>query len=255
MRNMRAESKITTGAFNDIIRYRKYFGAIGAGTASILRATEFNLFTMGSGQVDKNMSTGADVTLLDCDTSLFGNQGIIPNAERFTLYGIGIDIHLSNWEATTPFTDDAVTSIDGTPLNSKANPYPLVDFLRSQCTFELWRNSTELLEQGNVADYPCGLSVAGFAGGSQATVPVLGVGPAQATYDQNAMVYAQNGMAFRKLTVYQVLDSLDQFYGKFKVNREMVLTGTKLCGYIDFLLVGRADVKRTSGQIVENFIG
>lgn len=253
MRNMNTQAKVTTGSFNDIIRYRKYFGAIGAGTTSILRATEFNLFTMGQGQVDKNVSTGADVTLLDCDTSLFGNQGIIPNSEKFTVYGIGIDIHLSNWEPTTPFTDDAVTSIDGTPLNSGSDPYPLVDFIRSQTTFELWRNSTELLEQGNVADYPCGLGTVGFAGGSQASVPVLGAGPAQAAYTQNAFVYAANGMAFRKLTVFQVLDSLDQFYGKWKICREMVLTATKLCGYVDFLLVGRAEINRSSSQLVAQF--
>lgn len=253
MRNMITAPKVTSGAFNDIIRFRKYFGTVDGAATSIIRATEFNLFTMGQGQVDKNVSTNSDVTLLDCDTSLFGNQGIIPNSEKFTVFGIGVDIHLSNWETTTPFTDDSVTSINGTPLNTGSNPYPLVDFIRSQTTFELWRNSTELLEQGNIADYPCALSTAGFAGGNQAAVPVLGAGPAQAAYTQNAMVYAQNGMAFRRLTVYQVLDSLDQFYGKWKVCREIVLTGTKLCGYVDFLLVGRAEVNRASSQFVQPF--
>lgn len=253
MRPMTLETKKSTGYFNDIIRCRKYFGTVDAVAASVIPAKEFLLFRVGQGEVDKNISTQADIQLLDCDSSLFGNQGIIPNAESFTIYGIGVDIHLSNYEPTTPFEDDTVTDINVVPLNA-VNPYPLVDTLRSQCTFELWRNSTELLEQGNLADYPCGLSVTGFAGGAQATVPALAAG-AQATYDTNSMVFCQNGINFRPLTVYQNLASLDQFYGKLKVNRQITLTTTQLVGYIDFLLVGRANVNRNASQLVTNFLG
>lgn len=254
MRPMTVEAKSTTGYFNDIIRCRKYFGTDNAVNASVIQSKDYLLFRIGQGEVDKNMSTNEDVTLLDCDSSLFGNQGIIPNAESFTVYGIGIDIHLANFAPTTPFEGDSVTDINVVPQKN-VNPYPLVDAIRSQSTFELWRNSTELLEQGNLADYPCGLSMTGFAGGTNAVVPVLGAGPAQATYNQDGMVYVQNGLAFRPLTVYQTLGSLDQFYGKLKVCRTITLTTTSIVGYIDFLLVGRASVNRAAKQLVSNFLG
>lgn len=253
MRPMTLESKSTTGFFNDVIRCRKYFGTDDAVAASVIQAKDYLLFRIGQGEIDKNMSTNEDVTLLDCDSSLFGNQGIIPNAESFTVYGIGVDIHLSNYAPSTPFEGDSVTDISIVPQKN-VNPYPLVDTLRSQSTFELWRNSTELLEQGNLADYPCGLSITGFAGGTNAVVPAL-AGGVQDTYDQDGMVFVQNGLAFRPLTVYQNLASLDQFYGKLKVCRQITLTTTQLVGYIDFLLVGRASVNRTAKQLTTNFLG
>lgn len=253
MRPMTLEKKVSTGSFNDIIRSRKYFGTEDVAAASVIPPKEFLLFRIGQGEVDKNISTNEDVTLLDCDSSLFGNQGIIPNAESFTIYGIAVDIHLSNYSPTSPFEGDSVTNIDINPL-AFANPYPLVDVLRSQCTFELWRNSTELLEQGNLADYPSGLPITGFAGGSRASVPALAAGN-QNAYEAQPMIFAQNGVTFRPLTVFQNLAALDQFYGKLKVNRQITLTGSRLVGYIDFLLVGRANVNRNASQLVTNFLG
>lgn len=254
MRNLKATGQILQSNYNDIIRFRKYFGDNDTDVTSIIPATEFFLFKQGVGETDKNISTGAVVTLKEPDCSLFGQQGIIPNAESFTIMAIGVDLHLANVQGTTVFTDDSVTSIDVTPV-SVVNPYPLFDAIRSQATFELWRNSTELLEQGNLADYPSGLSMNGWSGESE-VVPAITQGISaglQVTYTRNAVSVMQNGNGFRKLTVWQELASLDQFFGKLKFARQIDLANTALCGYIDVLLVGQANVDRKSNQFIQQF--
>lgn len=242
---------ILTGKYNDIIRDRRYFGDVDVQTASVWGTDETILFNSGQGEVTKNLTTNADVTMAKCDTSLFNSNGIIPNAQNFVVMAIGIDIHLASKSALTPFSDDTVTSIDVSPL-AVDNPYPLVDAIRSFGVFSLYRNSTEFLEEGNVADYPCGLYNSGWGSDGQASVPAL-AGGAQNAYTQNGFIVAQNGMNFRPLTVWHVLESLDQFHGRFKMCKSLVLTGTALVGYIDFLLIGQANVDRKSSQFVSNF--
>jgi len=240
MRRITANPRLS-GNYNDIIRDRRYFGDVDAQTASVWGTDEVILFNSGQGEVTKNLTTGADVTMKKCDTSLFNANGIIPNAQNFVVMAIGIDIHLASKSATTPFSDDTVTSVDVSPLNVD-NPYPLVDAIRSFGSFSLHRNSTEFLEEGNVADYPCGLYNSGWGSDGQlANAAAAG------------FVIAQNGMAFRPLTVWHVLDALDQFHGKFQMCRSLDLTGTKLVGYIDFLLIGQANVNRTSRDYIADF--
>lgn len=246
------QNAVLTGKYNDIIRDRRYFGDVDAQTSSIWGTDETILFNSGQGEVTKNLTTGADVTMKKCDTSLFNSNGIIPNAQNFVVMAIGIDIHLANKEATTPFSDDSVTSIDVSPL-AVDNPYPLVDAIRSFGVFSLYRNSTEFLEEGNVADYPCGLYNSGWGGDGQASVPAVTSGPLQNAYTVNGFIVAQNGMNFRPLTVWHVLESLDQFHGRFQMCRSLDLTGTKLVGYVDFLLIGQANVDRKSQQMIANF--
>lgn len=239
MRNfvMTKESKVIRGAFNDVVHHRLYFGGI-AGT-SIIRAGEKRLWANGVGQTEKNISTGADVTLTECDTSLTGENGIIPNGEAFVISAIGVHFEISNTQATTPFTNDAVQSIDVTPV-AQASPVPLQQALKSQCTFELWRNADERLERGNIDEYPCQFGSQGFAGSESAAG------------DVNTMV-GTNGMVFRALTVYHELKALDQFYGVLKVCREIDLSATLLTGHIDFYLVGRAMTDYQADQFVRQY--
>lgn len=246
MRNYSFAEKqvLIDSAWNDVMKHRKYFGTVGGG-ASLIQRGEVRIFENGVGQVEQNLSTGADVTLTDAESSLMGKGGTIPNGESFVIVGIGIQIELSGVQATTPFEDDSVTSIDVTPL-SRSNPIPLLQTLKAQTTFELWRNSRELLEQGGIEEYPSEFGNTGFAGGGDAA----GTG----TADQN--VYIQtNGMKTRALTVYQVLDSLDQFYGVLKFNREIDLASTLLTGHIDVYLVGRAMTNREATEYVAQFGG
>lgn len=228
-----------TGYWNDVIHDRLYFGDNDGGT-SVIQAKEYRVFINEVGTQTKNISNGAIVTQAECDTSLEGVGGTIPNGEWFVISDIGINLHLTNVQATTPFTEDAVTSINITPLY-RVNPTPLFDAIYAQSTFELYRNSNERLEIGNISEYPSEFGNTGFAGGSGAAVPVLGAGPAQAAYTLNPMIYIDGaGQRFRSLTVYQELQQNDQFRGIFKVNRQIDLASTLLCGYIDFYLVGRA---------------
>lgn len=238
-------------AYNDIMRYRVYFGDANPATASILTTDEVTVFNKGQGSVVKNISTGADVTLRKCDTSLFNDNGIIPNAQRFTIMAMGIDIHLANVAPNVPYSDDTITQIDLNPVQT-VNPYPIVDYIRSQGVFTLWRNSTEFLEEGNIADYPCGLYSSGWGSDGSAEVAEV-LGGDQAAYNVNGFILAQNGIAFRPLTVWHVLDELDQFHGRFQLQRPALLTGTGIVGYIDFLLLGQADVDRTSNNLVQSF--
>jgi hypothetical protein len=238
---------------NDIIRDRRYFGAVDTEATSIWRTEEVLLFMVGQGENTANLTTGNTVTNKKCDTSLYQN-GLIPNSQSFTVYAIGIDIHLASKEATTPFSDNAVTNINVRPLNCD-NPYPLVDAIRSQGVFSLYRNATDFLEQGNVADYPCGLYNSGYGSDGQVTVPAAAGFTPGAAYTVNGFVLAQNGMNFRPLSVYHILDELDQFNGRFEMCRQLTLTGSGIVGYIDFLLVGQAKVAQSRQAIVQNFLG
>lgn len=241
-------------AYNDILRYRVYFGDTNPATASVWTTDEILLFNSGQGEQVKNVTTNATVTLRKCDTSLFNSNGIIPNAQKFTIMAIGIDVHLANVWPTTPYSDDTITDIDVNPLQG-VNPYPLVDNIRSQGVFSLYRNSTEFLEEGNVSDYPCGLYNSGWGGDGSATVPAAAGFTPGAEYQVNGFIVAQNGMAFRPLTVWHELQQLDQFHGRFQMCRQLTLTGTGIVGYIDFLLVGQADVDRSSPQLIQSFAG
>ncbi len=239
-----------TGNFNDVLHHRVYFGTSGNG-ASVIASQEIRLFENGVGQSEKNISTGSVVTLKECDSSQDGKGGTIPNGQAFVCAAIGILVSVSNVQATTPFTDDAVTSIDVTPVY-RGSGIPLVEALSQQCTFELWRNSDIRLEKGVINEYPCQFGLQGFAGGGQASVPVLGAGPAQAAYTNNHTGLIQtNGILFRPLTVYQVLEQLDQFYGVLMPQRQIDLAATKLTGHVDFYLVGLLANADTARQIVD----
>ena len=255
MRNwsMQKSQQVIQGSFNDVIHHRHYFGTSGVG-ASVISAGEYQVFANGVGQQEKNISTGAVVTLTDAESSMRGKNGTIPKGDSFVIVSIGIGVSVSNVQATTPFEDDTVTSINVTPV-FQVNPIPLVQTIMEQCTFELWRNSNELLERGNIDEYPTEFGFTGFAGGSGASVPAL-AGGNQNAYTLNPSVLLQaNGMKTRLLTVYQVLTELDQFYGILKVNREIDLASTKLTGCIDYYLIGKAVTKYEADQYVANFAG
>lgn len=251
MRKMTDSVQAIKAAYNDIMRYRVYFGDSNPATASVFNTDPINIFGKGQGSTAKNATTGADVTLRECDTSLFNDNGIIPKAQNFQVQAIGIDIHQANVVATVPYTDDTITQIDVNPLQG-VNPYPLVDAIRSQGVFTLWRNSTEFLEQGNVADYPCGLWASGWGSDGSAEVSAVEGGAAEA-YNVNGFMMVQNGYMFRPLTVWHILDELDQFHGKFQMCRSLLLTGTGITGYIDFLLLGQCNVDRQSQQLIQQF--
>ncbi len=248
---MLASNQKIASKYNDIMRYRLYFGAADTSAPSVWNTDPVYVFNKGRGETVKNVTTQADVTLRAADTSLFNQAGIIPNAQSFTIMAIGIDIHLANVQANVPFEDDTITQIDVNPVQG-VNPYPLVDALRTQGVFSLYRNSTEFLEEGNVADYPCGLSNSGWGSDGSAAVSADSGGDSEA-YNVNGFILAQNGMQFRPLTVWHKLAALDQFYGQFTLSRPLLLTGTGLVGYVDFLLLGQADVDRNSTQLVQSF--
>ncbi len=255
MRDMKTTQSSIHASYNDVIRDRRYFGTADTAGASVWTTDEIRLFEDGQGQIVKNVTTGSDVTQRDCDTSLFTNNGIIPNAQTFTVMAIGIDIHLANVQPKVPFEDDTIQQIDVNPVQV-VNPYPLVEYLRSQGVFSLYRNSTEFLEQNNVADYPSGSYNSGWGSDGSAVVPSSGAGSPEdgiGAYNVNGFIVAQNGMAFRPLTVWHQLASLDQFHGRFAVQRPALLTGTGLVGYIDFLLLGQCDLDRKSVQLVQHF--
>ena len=251
MRNMVATAQDIKSKYNDIMRYRVYYGTADPAGASVWNTDPIILFNKGQGEVVKNVTTQADVTLRKCDTSLFNSNGIIPNAQSFTIMAIGIDVHNANVQANVPYEDDTITQIDVNPVQT-VNPYPLIDNIRSQGVFTLWRNSTEFLEEGNVSDYPSGLAHSGWGSDGSADVSASESGDAEA-YAVNGFIFAQNGMMFRPLTVWHELASLDQFYGQFVMSRPLLLTGSGLVGYVDFLLLGQANVNRTSNQFVQNF--
>lgn len=243
-----------SGAFNDVVHHRLRFGRADAG-ASLIAAKEFRVFENGVGSQEKNISTGAVVTLTPADSSQDGKGGSIPNAQSLVIAAIGIQITVSNVQPTTPWTDDAIDTIDVTPI-FKVSSIPLLDALASNCTFELWRNATERLERSVVKEYPCEFGYTGMIGGGQASVPVLGAGPAQAAYTINHTEVVQTqGMKFRELTVYQVLESLDQFYGVFTPRVAIDLASTQLAGFIDFYLVGMLSQDDKARQFIANFAG
>ena len=131
MRNMKATGTSQVRAYNDIIRHRVYFGDQDPQAASVWTTEPIVLFNKGQGDVVKNATTGADVTMRQCDISLFGNGGLIPNAQQFMVMAIGIDIHLANVQGNVEFSDDQITQIDVNPVQG-VNPYPLVNQIRSQ---------------------------------------------------------------------------------------------------------------------------
>lgn len=240
-RNLTVKGFKQTQVFNDVIRARKYVGAVNTGTTSVINAQEIKVFNLGEGYQDANISTGEIVTLLKCDTSLQNANGIVPNGNYFTCYGIAIDVHIGSQSPTTPFSGNTVTAGGGTisvvPL-AVANPYPAVDVIRSQVSFELYRNNTQILESGNVADYPCGLMPYTQGSNGQATVPAAAGFTPGAAYTINGFIMAANGQTFRPLTVAQVFKPNDQFFGKLIFNRPITLTATGLVFYIDVLLIG-----------------
>lgn len=241
-----------TGNFNDTMHHRLYFGTNGVG-ASVIPSQEFRVFENGVGQQEKNISTGAVKTLTPADSSQDGRGGTIPNAQSFVICAIGIHVALQTPQATTPVEDDSVTSVDVTPVN-RVSPIPLVETIATQCTFELWKNASIRLEKGVINEYPCQFGLQGMIGGSQAAVPVLGAGPAQAAYTINSQQMIQtNGLMFRPLTVLQVLESLDEFYGVFEPRVEIDLASTLLVGHVDFYLVGLLAEDDKARQYVANF--
>jgi hypothetical protein len=246
------EQKTLSGYANDVIHDRLYFGD-NSGGASVVQARDYRIFINAVGETTQNISSGSSVTQTEADTSLEGRGGTIPNGESFVITAIGINIKLSNVQATTPFTNNAVTSINITPVY-RVSPQPLLDALMSQCTFELYRNSDERLERGNISEYPCEFGHNVAAGGAGASVPAL-AGGAQNAYTVNPFQYVESGgMRFRTLTVYQVLETLDDFYGNLKANREIDLVSTLLCGCIEFYLVGRLHDDITREQFVAGFV-
>lgn len=248
-------TQLTVSGFaNDVIHDRLTFGDNDGG-ASTIDAKDYRLFVNAVGQDTQNISSGASITQTPADTSLEGNGGVIPNGEAFVICAIGVQLHLSNQQATQPFTNNADTSINVTPI-VRVCPIPLHDAIMSQAVFELWRNSDERIERGNVPEYPASFGNFVASGGTAASVPVLGAGPAQAAYTMNPTTYIESGgsSGFRDLTVYQTLQALDQFYGIFKVNRSIALASTLLCGYIDFYLVGRLATDYRAAQFTAGFI-
>lgn len=246
-------NKYTLSGFaNDVIHDRLYFGDNGGG-ASTINANDKRVFVNPVGEQTVNISTGGAVLQTEAETSLEGRGGTIPNGEAFVITSIGINIKQCNWQATTPFTSNSVTSINITPI-ARVNPQPLMDALLAMCTFELYRNSDQRLERGNIVEYPCPFGQFVAAGGAGASVPAL-AGGAQNAYVANPSFYAESGgsQGFRELTVYNVLQALDDFYGVFKVNREIALASTLLCGYIDFYLVGRLAFQYEADQYTAQF--
>jgi hypothetical protein len=249
------------GSFNDVLHHRLYFGRADAG-ASVIGSKEFRVFENGVGQQEKNISTDAIVTLNPADSSQDGKGGTIPNAQSFVIAAIGIHVSVSSVQATTPKTDDSVDTVDVTPLY-RVSPIPLVETIANQCTFELWKNANIRMERGVVNEYPCQFGLQGFSGGGQSTIAgVTGDVPAAAgftpgaAYGLDASTLIQtNGMMFRPLTVYQVLESLDQFYGVFEPRVAIDLALTLLTGHIDFYLVGLLADDYTARQFVANFVG
>lgn len=248
------DSLALSGNFNDVMHHRLYFGRSDAG-ASLIESKEFRVFENGVGQQEKNISTGAIVTLTPADSSQDGRGGTIPNAQAFVIAAIGIHVSVSNVQATTPKSDDAVDTIDAYPV-TRVSPIPLVEAIANQCTFELWKNASIRLERGVVNEYPCQFGLQGVIGGSQASVPAL-AGGAQNAYTVNSQQLVQtNGMMFRPLTVLQVLESLDEFYGVFEPRVGIDLGGatdTLLVGHVDFYLVGLLTQKDQARQYVADF--
>lgn len=242
-----------SGFANDVIHDRLTFGDNDGG-ASTITASDKRVFVNAVGETTQNISTNAAILQTEADTSLEGRGGTIPNGEAFVICSIGINIKLCNWQATQPFTNNADTSINITPV-ARVTPQPLLDALLSQCTFELYRNSDQRLERGNIVEYPCPFGQFVAAGGSGASVPAVTPGPVQAAYTVSPFQYVESGgfSGFRDLTVYQTLQALDDFYGVFKVNREIALSSTLLCGYIDFYLVGRLATQYQAEQFVAQF--
>lgn len=250
------QNLLLEGNFNDVMHHRLYFGRNDAG-ASVIPSEPFRLFSNGVGAQEKNISTGAVVTLKECDTSQDGQGGTIPNGQAFVISAIAIHCSLSNVQATTPFADDADTLINANAI-FRENPIPLIEALNAQGTFELWKNSDIRLEKGVVNEYPSQFGIQGFAGGGtstvarvQADVPAAAGFTPGAAYGMEATVLAQfNGMMIRELTVYQVLESLDQFYGVFQAQRPIDTENTLLVGHIDFYLVGLLVTKDVARQFV-----
>lgn len=239
------------GNFNDVIHHRLAFGRQDAGV-SLIEAKEFRLFSNGVGQTEKNISTGADFTLTPADSSQDGRGGTIPNAQSFVIAAIGIKVTVPNIQPTVARTNDAVNTVDVTPV-VQMNSIPLVQTLMEQCTFELWKNASIRLERGGLLEYPCEFGLQGFSGGSNA-VPALAAG-VQTAYNGNVTLVQSNGMMFRALTVYQILESLDEFYGVFEPRVNIDLEDTFLCGYIDFYLVGLLAQDYIAKQYYDQFVG
>jgi hypothetical protein len=246
------DSLSLVGNFNDVMHHRLYFGRSDGG-ASQIEAKEFRVFENGVGQQEKNISTGAVVTLSPADSSQDGRGGTIPNAQAFVIAAIGIHVSVQSPQATTPKTDDSVDVIDVTPVQAPS-PIPLVEAIANQCTFELWKNASIRLERGVINEYPCQFGLQGVVGGAQASVPVLGAGPAQAAYTISSQQIIQtNGMMFRPLTVLQILESLDEFYAVFEPRVAINLNATKLAGHVDFYLVGLLTQEDSARQLVATF--
>lgn len=248
------------GNFNDVIHHRLYYGRNDAGD-SIIQAKEFRVFQGGVGATEKNISTGADLTLTPADTSQDGKGGTIPNAQSFIMAAIGIKIFSSNVLATVARTDDSVDTIDVAPVY-RASTVPLVDALAHQCTFELWKNASIRLERGVIDEYPTQFGFNGAFGGGQANVPAVTDGgdtPVQNAYTVNHTGFIQTqGMLFRPLTVLQILESLDEFYGVFEPRIAIDLAAnenspTLFNGHIDFYLVGMLAQEDKARQLVATF--
>lgn len=242
-----------SGYWNDVIHDRLTFGTVGGGT-SIIQPKEYRIFVAEVGTNTQNISTLAAFTQTEASTSLEGEGGTIPNGEWFVISAIGINIHISNVQATTPHEDNTVTSINVTPL-FRVSPIPLFDSLMSECTFELYRNANQQLERGGIPEYPCNFGNNGFAGGSGASVPAL-AGGAQNAYTINPTIYINGaGERERPLTVFHELKQNDQFRGVFKVATQINLASTLLVGWVDFYLIGRAQTEDEHNIWRANFGG
>jgi hypothetical protein len=248
------------GNFNDVIHHRLVYGRNDAGASKIV-SKEYKLFSNGVGATEKNISTGADYTLTPADSSQDGKGGSIPNAQSFIIGAIGIKVWSSNVHATVARTDDSVDTIDVAPRYG-ASTVPLVDALTHQCTFELWKNASIRLERGVLDEYPCQFGFQGAMGGGQANVPAVTDGgdtPIQAAYALNHTGFLQtNGMMFRPLSVLQVLESLDEFYGVFEPRIDIDLAAnegapTLFNGHIDFYLVGMLAQEDKARQLVDSY--
>lgn len=207
------------GVFNDVISYRKYFAA-GANLYG-----EHRLFDKGIGYSDKIIG-GEEYLLSASETNLETTSGIIPKGTYFVCAGIEIELPTRSANATQEFFSNPDAIIDTTPAGQDASTRGVElihEYIRAMSRFELWSTPNDLIEESSITDYP---PLSGSFG---------------VTGDTGTTLLQNGGFAPRRLSVMHVLAELQQFYGIWRVTRQLKVHKG---GYIDFKLVGRSCTSR-----------
>ena len=194
---------LTTASPKSVLDEELFYSRfVDAGT---LAAGTFKIFNNSVGQEEALCVANTRYPLLDCDTNLVGQGGQLPEGFFFTCRYIEIRISMTNHNWTTPFAGNNATTLN--PLPDAAAEF--VADNQMQCvlentTFTLFKNMQIPVISGLLSRFPQLSGIVGHTG--------------------TADGMSQNSIMARKSITPFTIESLQTYYGEWKICRPMTIT-------------------------------